>query len=569
VDPRDELIRIQKRLLRRLRKEIRHIVRENTPLLVKYREEYEREVAHYARVATQRELVERVADSDIVYCGDYHTLAQAQRTPVKILQQVLARSQRKVVLCIEAVLARCQAYLDDYMAGRLSEKEFLKKIDYEHTWSFVWEHYGVLLDFAREHGLRVVGINSEPEGIRGRLEARDRVAAEIIVAETERDPSALLFVLDGDWHVSSTHLPAQVEKVLRKKGLTRRRLIIFQNSEKIYWRLAARRMEHKVDVVQIAKDKYCVLNTTPVVKLRTYLNWVEEVEELGYAALWRNEAPHAVMEDELLQIMNTVADFIGLPREGLDEFSVYSVADLDFLEALVRRRHFTEPEVREIKRQIERDESYYLPRGHIIYLSNLSLNHAAEEATHFINHLCAGEFARPETPRDAFYQKVVAEALGFLGSKIVNQKRTCYRERDFREFLREKRGRFEGGRGGELSVLRKVARFVLSHRGYERRVFRTGRRTSPPRAVFRQEPDVLYAVVHSLGYLLGNSLYYGLIWNRVDKSFVRSLFFENFKERRPFDVYMDVSLLLQGVRIFNIIKGEACDDLGEEVDLDA
>ena len=516
----------------------------------------------FARIATQKELIEKVAKSDIVYCGDYHTLAQAQRTPVKILEHVFPRKP-KIILCVEAVMSRHQKHLDAYMRGEISEKEFLRRIDYAHTWGFVWEHYKVLFDFAREHGIAVFGINSHPEGVRDRLTARDKHAAKVIADLTAQHPDSLIFVLDGDWHVAYPHLPKEVEHILKKRRLTRRWLIIFQNSERIYWQLASRRLEHRVDVVQISKNRYCVINATPLAKLRTYLNWIEDIEELGYSRLWRVTSSHATVEDDLMTIINAIADFLDLPKEGLDDFSVYTDADLEFLVMLLERRHFTEPEVKELKSRIEHDASLYFESGRIIFLANLSLNHAAEEAAHFINHICAGGFHCHTNSRQRFYQATLREALGFLGSKIINQRRRCYTEEDFRQFLKRRSSR---SANNEETTLRRVAKHILSHRRYEQRAHSTRKKSNPPYAFLKEPPEILNLITHHLGYLLGNGLFYALIRNRIPKEWVRSLFCENFKTRRPFDVYMDVSFALQDARCFNV--REVSDNLTEEVSVD-
>ena len=562
MDLHEELLALQKRMVERMREQIREVVREDTPLLSRYRAEYEAEVEKFARTASQKELIEKVARADIVYCGDYHTLAQAQRTPVKILEHVHPR-RPDIILCVEAVMSHHQRWLDAYLSDRISEEEFLRRIDYAHTWGFIWDHYRVLFQFAKEHGIPVYGINSEPRGLRDRLAARDRHAAQIIADLTIRNPGSLIFVLDGDWHVAYAHLPREVERLLRRRRVTRRWLIIFQNSERIYWQLAERRLEHRIDVVQIDKHRYCVINATPLVKLRTYLNWIEDIEELGYSRLWRVRVSHAAIEDDLLTIINAIADFLDLPKKGLDEFSVYSSADLEFLVMMLKRRHFTEPEVKELKSQIEQDASAYFESGRIIYLANLSLNHAAEEATHFINHVCAGGFRYYDDPRQRFYQRTLYEALGFLGSKIINQRRRCYSEDDFRHFLtRHGRGRVDP----EERTLRRVAKWLLAHRQYEKRAHKTKRKNNPPRAFLKEDPKVLTLITHHLGYLVGNSLYFTLIRGLLPKEWIRNLFFENFKKRAPFDVYMDVSFALQDARCFNV--HEVHDDLAEEVSID-
>ena len=562
MDLHAELLALQKKMVQRMHEQIKDVVREDTPVFKRYRDEYEAEVRRFARIATQKELIEKVAKSDIVYCGDYHTLAQAQRTPVKILEHVFPRKP-KIILCVEAVMSHHQKHLDAYMRGEISEEQFLRRIDYAHTWGFVWEHYKVLFEFAREHGIAVFGINSHPQGLRDRLAARDKHAAKIIADLTTQHPDSLIFVLDGDWHVAYPHLPKEVEHILKKRRLTRRWLIIFQNSERIYWQLASRRLEHRVDVVQISKNRYCVINATPLAKLRTYLNWIEDIEELGYSRLWRVTSSHAAIEDDLMTIINAIADFLDLPKEGLDDFSVYTNADLEFLVMMLERRHFTEPEVKELKSRIEHDTSLYFESGRIIFLANLSLNHAAEEAAHFINHICAGGFHRHTNPRQRFYQAALREALGFLGSKIINQRRRCYTEEDFRQFLKRRSSR---SANNEETTLRRVAKHILSHRRYEQRAHSIRKKSNPPYAFLKEPPEILNLITHHLGYLLGNGLFYALIRNRIPKEWVRLLFCENFKTRRPFDVYMDVSFTLQDARCFNV--REVSDNLTEEVSVD-
>ena len=63
---REELIDIQKRIVARLEEEIRESVVDDSPMMRQYRQEYEQEVQKYARTATQRELVQKVMEADII-----------------------------------------------------------------------------------------------------------------------------------------------------------------------------------------------------------------------------------------------------------------------------------------------------------------------------------------------------------------------------------------------------------------------------------------------------------------------------------------------------------------------
>jgi hypothetical protein len=525
---REELIDIQKRVVTRLEAEIRQCVADDSPMMRRYREEYEHDVRTYARTATQRELVEKVLEADIVFCGDYHTLSLAQRTPARLLHQAVHRG-RKVIIAMEMVYAQHQQVIDEYMAGRVSDDEFLKKIDYRHTWNFLWENYKVIFDFAREHNIRILGINAPGRSGRNHLRERDVFSSRIIARASIDNPDALIFVMDGDWHIAGSHLPAEVKKRLDEHGARRKFLRVFQNSTAIYWLLAKRRLAHRIDVVQIKRDTYCVINATPLVKLQSFLNWEQGVEELGYPDLWEKGITRIDYSDQVAQIVNTITSYLDIEVEGLDNFSVYSTADLDFLDVLVRRGDFTAAEIEQIKQQIQHDESYFIPRGNIIYLSNLSLNHAAEEATHFINIICSGYPPDVENAVDDFYHRALIEALGFLGSKIINHKRECYRINDYRQFLQEHKGR---KLSPEMEEMRQISRFILQHHDYEHSFIKTGKKTGRVtlRKIYRQEAGIHLGITHGLGYMLGNQLYQAMIAGAIDRSEIRDLFFAKFYE---------------------------------------
>lgn len=527
---RTDLIRIQKRLVERYREEIKRSLADYSPIMEHYRADYEREVSSYKRTATQRELIEKVLHSDIVYCGDYHTLFVAQRAPIRILSQVVqpscaGREVRKIVLVLEMIRADRQPLVDRFMRDEIDEKVFLGEVDYERAWGFVWDHYRIFFEFAKQYGIRVVGMNCEPCGVTNHLRARDEFAATVIAREAEENPGALIFVVDGDWHVAPHHLPQSVDKLLKKRDLVRKRLIIFQNSEQIYWQLCRKRLEHRIDVVQIHKDTYCIIAATPLVKLQSYLNWERGVEEVGYGSLWERDLGGEDYTEQMSLIIKTIAEYLGIKEERLNNFTLYSTADLDFLEIVKERGKFLREELEKIKNQIQQDESYFIPEGNIIYLSNLSINHAAEEAAHFINSVCTGKVPKRENAFDAFYRRVIAEALGFLGSKIINHKRQCYSIRDFSDFLVENRGK---KLPAELTAMRQVAKFVFQHKKFEERFAKTQRYGALPRKIYEAKDEVFTDVAHALGYILGDQLYQAMISDAIGREEVREFFYRKF-----------------------------------------
>lgn len=566
---RRELLAIQMRLWRRLQREVDQSIEEVPPNIAIYQEEYERDVQRYRAISSKAELVEAACASDLVYVGDYHTLPQAQQTLVKLLLAV-TRHREHVVLALELVHAEAQRALDRFMAGKTTEERFLREVDYERTWGFPWPPYREVLEVARARGVRVVGINANPEGHDAEhLLERDFQAAEVIVRELVRQPDALVIVFDGDLHVARDHLPLIVDTVLRKqRERPRRRLIVHQNAERVHWALAREGKEHSANVVRLGPDAFCVLNASPLEKLHSYLNWVSARETLvpPEASSWEMDAYGGVREEhdeetdhhpdyaeQVLALVQALARFLGVShRTDLDAFHLYTVNDLDFLDHLEESGRYSEIELADIKRQILSNESYFIPKGDIIYLSDFSVAHAAEEAAHFLHHRCSGY--RWERPRDLvtdFYFRCVTEALGYFGSKLIVPTRPCWTERDCNRLVEQHRRRLRRAKaqatraaagphapaqaeGPTLqqhrgSVL-KACRLVLQHRALEREYLKTGEWSSAGPAL-TQPAEVHLLITHMLGHMLGDKLWAGVASGAIEKGYVRELFEERIDAR--------------------------------------
>ena len=161
-------------------------------------------------------------------------------------------------------------------------------------------------------------------------------------------------------------------------------------------------------------------------------------------------------------------------------------------------------------------ESYYIPRAKMVYLGNLSVNHASEEATHFLRHISGRHASEPKLLIDAFYARCLEEALGFLGSKVINHKRTCPSPQFFERSLRS---RTSTAREKELASL------VLKHTRMEE-----GKPARGMAEVYECDVDMFNAVTHVIGYRIGNKLYYALLDGHIDKEEIREMFFDSFEE---------------------------------------
>jgi hypothetical protein len=450
---------------------------------------------------------------------------------------------------MEMVHSDWQLILDDYLVGYIEEDAFLEAIDYENTWGFHWPPFRDIFMLCRERRIPILAINTEPEeGARDGILQRDFHAADIIVRESLANPGRLIFVFDGDLHVATDHLPLIVNAGLQKWGATRTQTIVHQNASPMYWKLAEDGLERLVDVVRVQERCYCVMSATPLTKLQSYLSWQQNRVELdAYVEPgWRfgdeNAQLYRDYSEQVHQIVRTIAGFLKIESPHLDNFTVYTTVDLDFLQELESDPETSRELLRQVKRQIAANESYFIPGVNIIYLADHSLDTAAEEATHFLNCVLAGFDPEPRKERDAFYYQAVREAIAFFGSRVIDHKRYCLSEKEMQAFLKEmhgKRLRPEGRKHREL------CRLCLKHLEAERceRAARgNGARRRGPRRepFFGLAPNVKNAVTHTLGYILGDKLHVALLADRMTKVELRALFSDPLPSGRAEKVYLEL-----------------------------
>ena len=504
---RTEILRLHRRIYRRNQERINQAVFGYTPAFQKYEHEYRKSTAKYLRRARLEELEKAISKADVVYVGDYHTLPQSQRSFLRLLRRL--PPSRQVVIALEFVEGRHQKTIDSYIGGCCSDQDFLNKIEREPQWmTGSWPSFKPIFDLARERGWHLIGLDTTKSERGGNsLHSRDAYAARRIVQARKHHPDSLVMALAGELHVAPCHLPRAVEKELKKKEEVHKPLIVYQNCRDIYWKLEERGQEHETNLVRLDTNRFCITDTPPIVCQQSFLNWVEIDEDTSSL-----DAP----EKNFKAYAKEIANSFDLPLDGaLNDVEVHSVVDLSFLLSLQRRGDFSAGDVRQIKRQVLNSESYYIPRAKMAYLGNLSSNHAAEEATHFLRHLCSGA-DEPKLLVDAFYARCIEEAIGFMGSKIINHKRKCPRVPDLKRLAR--------GRNSKDGQ-KEMARLALRHIRMEK-----GQKVRNLSEVYECDIDIFNGVTHILGYRLGERLFYALVDNMLAKSEVRELFFDHLEE---------------------------------------
>jgi hypothetical protein len=532
---RAQLLRIQRENYEKNLRQVKRSLGSNS-IVAKYGREYHRYLKSYQDISSKTELLRRASASDVVYHGDYHTLRHSQRSILAMLQELAGK--REIVLCLEMFHGRDQKWVDLYMSGGIEEKAFLNKIGYARKWAYNWNPWRHILDFCRERNIPVLGINTEVEDPELSLKTRDIYSAQIIGQALIRHPGSLVYVVDGDYHISPNHLPKEVDERLSPLGVTPQRTIVYQNAETLYWKLAAEHRE-EAEVLQIGTDSFCLMNTVPATKLQSYLDWLEYAED-GYFPVRGNWAELSG-ENYFSQLQNIIQNLDSLfqfrfPMDSLERLTVYSSRNLDFTE-VIQSTPELRGQIRRINEKIRRGEGFLLEykegagRGaqgmdsYLIYLPNSSINQAAEEATHFMNVVLRGPLERMPVGHDYFYANVLTEALGFFGSKMINEKRKAPTESGLRLFLGKVK---QGLEAPNLAETVKVSRLILQHLHLEKRSSREMDFRKKFKDVFTDRTALPQIFSTQLGYMLGNRLYYAVKKGLIPLRDIRALFYENF-----------------------------------------
>ena len=102
------------------------------------------------------ELLDALAKRDVVFLGETHVDDTTHQVELHVLEQLLARRQGKVVLSMEMFERDVQPVLDDYLADRIDEGEFLHKA---RPWENYQTAYRPLIEAAKAAKIPVVAAN--------------------------------------------------------------------------------------------------------------------------------------------------------------------------------------------------------------------------------------------------------------------------------------------------------------------------------------------------------------------------------------------------------------------------
>lgn len=521
-------IRIRKDLYLQMERQVRHRLGEDTPELMRYHKIYDKEFNKKWTASTKEALWEQMAQSQVVMMGDFHALHQSQKAQLRVIRHI--PKDRKVLLAVEFFEAADQDKINKYLSGKISEKEFLKAVQWQSKWGFPWEHYRPLLRWAQKHKISVQGLNKSYKKRNAEtLKSRDVFAGKKIAELVQQNPDHLVFVIYGDMHLAGPHILQEVVKILGP-AFSKKILRLFQNSERIYFQLLNKELEASTDLVRISRNVFCLMSVPPWVKWQNYLMYLEQAYDLE---IDEDDDEFLDYTDHVSRYVKIMADELGLPVSVAD-LSVYTAKDTAFWTQL--REHYDSKKMRWIEAMIAEEMSFYLPEIGAAYLARGTVNHAASLAMQYVHaHMNGSKSLLYEGPQD-FLGWIWLQGVAYFGSKIINHKRKTDTIADIKASLASR---------GPADMGKEALQLALAQKMHELMVI-----TGVPghRLQARPRKKWSYMIAASLlGGMLGERLYAGYRKKMISPTTIQS-FLKKSVESSSFNVaYYDILEVIESL----------------------
>jgi len=107
---------------------------------------------------TLPEMMEHVFGKKIIYVGETHDQFSNHLIELEVIKD-LHRRGKTIAIGMEMFQRPFQKVLDDYVEGKIDEREFLKGTQYFKRWGFDYNLYRPILLFARSEKIPVVALN--------------------------------------------------------------------------------------------------------------------------------------------------------------------------------------------------------------------------------------------------------------------------------------------------------------------------------------------------------------------------------------------------------------------------
>jgi len=117
------------------------------------------------RAIAFEELIAHLSSKDLIFVGEAHDNPDHHLIQIQILQAVASGSP-SLAVGMEFFQQDHQPFVDKYIQGKITEREFLEAVNWKKTWGFEYHLYRPLMQLAKERKYRVLAINAPSSLVR-------------------------------------------------------------------------------------------------------------------------------------------------------------------------------------------------------------------------------------------------------------------------------------------------------------------------------------------------------------------------------------------------------------------
>ncbi len=412
-----------------LRQEIQMITGPLSVELQIYKDEYEKAFDGVWDIASMQDLMSKILKSRFVLAGDFHYFYQSQRTHLRMLRNLKKelkskKIDRSICISLEVFDIKDQKHIDDYLASKVTLEQLFRLTHWQKKWlGLPLKGYEVLLSWAKAEGVKVFGINDSKQES---LPSRDSVSGDFLNRLFKKDPERINYVIYGDFHLAESHLPAKIVNFDSSKDV-----ILYLNSDKLYFELSEHAIEDQFDVLQL-KNCFCILSSTPWVKLQSYLVFLQDMDDQMISEIEGDDfEPNYT--DYLGKVLDIYAADFDLPdwKKYLDILTPGDLAfeKLDFLK-------LDKEEKAKLGYFVTAQKNLVFPKDEVQFLAKPSVNSAYSLVGEFIHSKLSFRKSLNWSGNDFMQKRIWIEAVSFFFNLWLNPTVKSLNETDLTPRLR-------------------------------------------------------------------------------------------------------------------------------------
>lgn len=432
------LIKVKYDYYMRIRSKVEDLIGFRTRSIQKYQQTYEEELNRSSwEVGRKQELFKQMDKSQVIYIGDFHAQAQSTRAVLRVARKLGAQN---VSLGLECFFVEHQKVVNTYLAGHISEREFLKKIEWKKNWGFPWEFTRPLMKWASQNKVPIIALNS---GGNKKFSDQDKATAVLISDGLKQHPERKMLVQYGDFHLATKHLPFEVKK-LNKKIID---VVLLQSPENLYFKLLKKRKDPStIDFIKLTSSRWALISVVPWVKWQDYLLYLETGHDKKVKVEDYDLTDHV---SQAIQVLNKILNI----QIKVDDLEVYSVND----EVLFNKiQKLPTQERAYYKELLLSGQSFYCPEQQMGFVARASLNQISKVAALFVLYKIGVYKKSLIDSRKDFLKNIWVEMLTYFLTKIINPKKKTDTFDDIRQALRSEQFSDKGKEALVLALEQKL-----------------------------------------------------------------------------------------------------------------